>query len=300
MENLISVIIPSYNRKNFISQAIDSVLKQTYKNIEIIVVDDGSNDGTEESIREKYGESQLVNFYRNEKNSGAGFSRKFGYQKSKGEYLVFMDDDDYYTNYKFFEEAIKILKKLEDISFISSSSIIEYVNENQKEESIMNIKGEIKNSEYISSFQQKYMKSNSTFTTIFKKKKLEEANFKDVEMVNDSSIYLRALLSGNAYIMDDCISGIYRVHSRNISFNLGVDFIIENLIEKKKIYEEIKIRKLLQDPEEWLKNQILLTTSYFVKNNKIKEEDFKKLTDWCRQNEGDKVSNILIELRGEC
>ena len=297
MKDLISIIIPSYNRKDFLCQAIDSVLKQTYKNLEIIVVDDGSTDGTEEIIKEKYGKNPLISFYKNAKNSGAGFSRKSGYQKMNGEYVIFMDDDDYYTNNSFFENAIKILKEKEDISFISSNSIIEYINENKQEKSIMNISGEINNSDYLKHFQTEYMKSNSTFTSIFRKKSLEDANFKDVEMVNDSTIYLRALLAGNAYILD-CISGIYRVHSKNISFNLKVDFIIENLIEKKKVYEEIKIRGLLKEPEEWLEKQILLTTSYFVENNNIKDTDFKKLIDWCNENANSQVSKKLIELRG--
>lgn len=298
MGNLISIIIPSYNRKEFICNAIDSVLKQDYENKEIIIVDDGSTDGTEELILKKYGQNKIVNFYKNEKNSGAGFSRKSGYKKSNGEYLIFMDDDDYYTNYTFFSEAVKILKEKEDISFISSNSIIEYINENIKEDSIMNINGEINNLEYLSSFQQKYMKSNSTFTTIFRRKSLEVANFDNVEMVNDSTIYLRALLAGNAYILNT-ISGIYRVHSKNISFSLNVDFIIENLIEKKRIYEEIKIRKLLLDPDEWIKQQVLLTATYFVQNNNVKEEDFQKLISWCRTNINEKLANILIEYRGE-
>lgn len=298
MNDLVSVIIPSYNRKEFLIEAVESVLKQTYKNTEIIIIDDGSTDGTEAIVKEKYKNNQLISFFKNEKNSGAGFSRNVGYKKANGEYLIFMDDDDYYTNERFFEDAINILKEKKYISFVSSSSIIEYINENRTEESIMNIKGEIKNSEYLSSFQQKYMKSNSTFTTVFRKKSLQEANFENVSMVNDSSIYLRALLSGNAYVLD-CISGVYRVHSKNISFNLNVDFIIENLIEKEKVYQEIKSRNILENPEEWLKNQILLTTEYFVQNNNITDNDFYKLIDWCKKNVSEELTNILIKCRGE-
>lgn len=291
---LISIIIPSYNRKEFVIQAVESVLNQTYKNIEIIVIDDCSTDGTEKYLMEKYYENSLVQFYKNEKNSGAGFSRKAGYQKSKGEYIIFMDDDDYYTNNTFFEQAITLLEKNKNLSFVSSSSIIEYVNENNKQESIMNIKGEINNSEYLEHFQQKYQKSNSTFTSIFRKSSLEAARFKEVSMVNDSSIYLRALLSGNAYIMN-CISGVYRVHSKNISFNLDVNFIIENLEEKRKISEEIKSRNLLKEPEKWLEKQVLLTTEYFVKNNKIKSIELNRLINWCKENVNQNFETILGE-----
>lgn len=292
MDNLISVIIPSYNRKDFIDRAIDSVLKQNYKEIEILIIDDGSTDGTYEYLNEKYIGNNTIKIFRNKKNSGAGYSRKSGYEKSNGKYVIFMDDDDYYTNFEFFNHALDEFKKNKNISMVSSSSIKEYVNENRFEESKMNIKGLINKSDYLSKFQLEYMKSNSTFTTIFSKEALEKANFKQMEMVNDSSIYLRALLAGDAYILDE-ISGIYRVHSKNITFSLKIDFIIENLIEKKKIYDEIKQKKLLEDPDLWLKRQVILTCKYFVENNKLENNDFEILTNWCNENCGNEASKII-------
>ena len=209
--NLISVIIPSCNRKEYLGKAIESVLNQTYKKIEIIIIDDASMDNTEKYIEKKYGNYSNIKYYKNQKNMGAGASRKRGYINASGNYIIFMDDDDYYTDFCFFENAIKIFETVQNTSFVSSSSIIEYVNENRKEPSIMNIEGKINNIQYLSSFQQKYMKSNSTFTTIFSKKCLENANIKEVEMLNDSTIYLRALLAGDAYILKT-ISGVYRVN----------------------------------------------------------------------------------------
>ncbi|MBP3708236.1 MAG: glycosyltransferase family 2 protein [Clostridia bacterium] len=291
---LISVIIPSYNRKDFIDRAINSVLKQNYKDIEIIIVDDGSTDGTFEYLKDKYAKLNNFRIYRNEKNSGAGFSRKVGYNKSNGNYLIFMDDDDYYTNFEFFNHAIEVFDRYENVGLVSTSSVIEYVKENKFEDSIMNIKGMINKADYLSEFQQKYMKSNSTFTTIFRKSTLNKANFNDVDMVNDSTIYLRSLLAGDAYILDE-ISGVYRVHSKNITFSLKVDFIIQNLIEKKKVFDEIKRRLLLDNASEWLKKQVLLTSKYYVENNKLKDEDFEKLIDWCNEN-GENMAKDIVSI----
>ena len=298
MEKLISVIIPTYNRKKFIQEAINSVLEQNYKNLEIIIVDDCSNDDTMEILKEKYSSNERIKLYSNEKNSGAGVSRKFGYSKASGEYLVFMDDDDYYTNMEFFSRAIQILEQNHNISFVSSSSIIEYVNENKKEKRIMNICGRIKNADYLLHFQQEYMKSSSTFTTIFRKASLENANIADVYMLNDSSIYLRALLEGDAYILEE-ISGTYRVHSSNISFNLNAKFIIENLMEKKKIYEEIEKRKLLENPQKWLDRQVLLTASYFTSSTVVNENEFKELLTWCKNNISKEAEDILMEYKNK-
>ena len=143
------------------------------------------------------------------------------------------------------------------------------------------------------------MKSNSTFTTVFRKECLEKSNFKDVEMVNDSSIYLRALLSGDAYILDT-ISGVYRIHSKNITFSLKTDFIIENLNEKRNVYKEIVSRNILENPDEWLKKQVLLTSLYFIKNNIISDEEFDKLVNWCKincLNYAEEIVSDLLESR---
>lgn len=88
---LVSVIITTYNRFNLLCRAIDSVLSQTYKNIEIIVVDDCSNDGTDTLIC-RYLNS--VKYIRNQKNIGLPASRNVGIMSSIGDYVSFLDDDD--------------------------------------------------------------------------------------------------------------------------------------------------------------------------------------------------------------
>jgi len=87
----VSVIIPTYNYGKYIEKAIDSVLAQTYKDFEIIVVDDGSSDNTKEIIGANYKEK--VSYLYQEKK-GAPAARNYGFKKSRGEYLVFLDADD--------------------------------------------------------------------------------------------------------------------------------------------------------------------------------------------------------------
>lgn len=92
MKPLVSVIIPSYNASEFISDAIDSVLEQDYRPIEIIVVDDGSTDSTREVVS-KY-EVQEVKYYYKE-NGGVSSARNYGIKKSSGEFIRFVDADDF-------------------------------------------------------------------------------------------------------------------------------------------------------------------------------------------------------------
>lgn len=89
---MVSVIIPSYNRENTIVRAVNSVLNQTYKDIEVIVVDDCSKDRTLELLSSI--KDERLKFFKLEKNSGACVARNFGIEKANGEFIAFQDSDD--------------------------------------------------------------------------------------------------------------------------------------------------------------------------------------------------------------
>lgn len=92
----ISVVIPTYNRSYYLRETLDSVFAQTYKDIEIIVVDDGSTDNTQEAIR-KYLD-RIVYIYKD--NGGQGSARNVGIKIAKGEYIAFLDSDDLWLPHK--------------------------------------------------------------------------------------------------------------------------------------------------------------------------------------------------------
>jgi len=87
---LASIVIPTYNRPEHLERAIDSALKQTYENVEIIVVDDGS----ELNLKPFENKYPSVRFLKNKTNRGACYSRNRGLKASNGEYINFLDDDD--------------------------------------------------------------------------------------------------------------------------------------------------------------------------------------------------------------
>jgi glycosyltransferase involved in cell wall biosynthesis len=94
-ESLVSIIIPSYNCETTIANTINSVLKQTYNNYEIIIVDDVSTDKTSEICLRLSKESSKIKYFKLEKNSGGpSYPSNFGVSKANGDYIAFLDHDD--------------------------------------------------------------------------------------------------------------------------------------------------------------------------------------------------------------
>ena len=90
-EALVSIVIPTFNRREYVADAIDSCLAQTYRNCEIIVIDDGSSDGTGPSLKERYGE--WIRYIKQE-NQGPGIARNRGIAAANGQFIHFLDADD--------------------------------------------------------------------------------------------------------------------------------------------------------------------------------------------------------------
>ena len=91
---MISIIIPVYNVENYLNRCIDSVLSQTYKNLEIILIDDGSTDSSSK-ICDFYQEKDRRVIAYHKRNEGQGIARNYGIDRSKGEYIMFVDSDDW-------------------------------------------------------------------------------------------------------------------------------------------------------------------------------------------------------------
>lgn len=114
MNELISVIIPIYNCEKYIEKCIKSVCKQTYENLEILLINDGSTDSSE-SICQKYKNIDKRIKYIYKQNSGVSDTRNLGIKKSSGKYIMFIDSDDYIDDdyikkmYNCFQENIDIV-----------------------------------------------------------------------------------------------------------------------------------------------------------------------------------------------
>ncbi len=94
MEDIISIIVPIYNTRRYIDKCVESIVNQTYKNIEIILVDDGSTDGSDKKCDEWKEKDKRIKVIHKE-NEGASSARNVGIENAKGKYIAFIDSDDY-------------------------------------------------------------------------------------------------------------------------------------------------------------------------------------------------------------
>ena len=127
----VSVIIPTYNRGYDIRKSIYSVINQSYKPYEIIVVSDGSNDNTKEVVENIMREYPFISFYEYFPNRGANFARNYGIKKSKGDYIAFLDDDDQWLEKKL-EKQMNIFKRYNNIDLVYTGLNNIYLEDNIK------------------------------------------------------------------------------------------------------------------------------------------------------------------------
>ena len=123
VSGLVSVIVPTFNRAMFIGEAIDSVLNQTYRPIELLIVDDGSNDATAEVIRAKFSAASddpgFTVIYIRQPNRGASSARNQGLLHSRGEFIQYLDSDDVLVRHKL-DLHVQALRADENLDIVWS------------------------------------------------------------------------------------------------------------------------------------------------------------------------------------
>ncbi len=117
----VSVVIPVYNAEKYIVRAVESVLAQSYKKTEIIIIDDGSSDNSKKALTPYINSKTLSYFY--QENKGAAAARNQGIRKAKGVYVALLDQDDEWASSKL-DKQIKLLEENLEVGLVTCGSVV--------------------------------------------------------------------------------------------------------------------------------------------------------------------------------
>lgn len=230
MNNLVSVILPTYKRSEKIERAINSILNQTYQNFEIIIVDD-NDPGTEyrketEQYMKKYKDNPKVRYIRMKKNGGGAAARNYGIKNAKGSYITFLDDDDEYKPDKLEKQLTFMLKNHLDASF--SNEVV--LDENGNLRYIKDYKN-FKKEDILRYHLTEMIVGPQTF--MYKKEVLDAINGFDIVPAGQEYILMyKTIMAGyNVDYLNENLVNIYIHQGARISTSN------KKLIGEKKLYE---------------------------------------------------------------
>jgi len=209
---LVSVVIPTYNRANIITDAVNTVLKQTYQNFEILIIDDGSTDNTENIIKEI--QDQRIKYIYQE-NNGPAKARNNGIKHSKGEYIVFLDSDDLWHP-ELLEKHIKILNANSNIGMVSNHSLYKTFDGQYIRKKTCQAKNNKEYLRYILTEPDKAYPGPST--TMFKRECFEKVGYFDetLDFCEDWDMCFRVALFYEFHCINETLTYV-RVHQNSLS-----------------------------------------------------------------------------------
>lgn len=258
MDDLISIVIPMYNAQEFIAKLLDSILSQTYKKFEVVIVNDGSTDNSLNIVNEYAKKDNRIKVITTP-NGGVSRARNIGLKNITGKYFSFLDADDYIEK-DMYEKIVDAMKKYNtDVircNYKKEDGDFNYISQGN----MLNLSNKVIGKEAIKNKIIPYMFENKieAYTPlIFAKsellKKVKPFN-EDIHMMEDLLFYLDLLLNiENIYFLDYCCYHyIFRSSSnskrrdklmRNLNDTLKVVNIVENFLEEnsfgEKIYDQV-------------------------------------------------------------
>ena len=221
-KNQISIIVPVYNRENTISRCLDSLCNQTYKNIEIICVDDGSTDNSLNILKEYQKKDTRIKIIENKENMGIAYSRNMALKSSNAEFIMWCDSDDWYDKNMCKKMLNTIIKNNVDLvecstKFVFDDNLGVRKNLNDRQDFVVKYKGKFKINVNILFEARGFL-----WNKIFKKSIIDKYNltFADLKTHEDLVfVYAYTMLSESIYFLDKKLYNYY-IHSGSIIDNV--------------------------------------------------------------------------------
>ena len=239
MNKLVSVVIPVYNSVRKIKKCIRSIMNQTYKEIEIIIVNEGSTDNSRKICEELKKEDQRVNLL-NIINSGVSKARNIGIENAKGKYITFIDSDDY-INDNMIQDLYEAIKNELSVDFVQCATID--VDETDKEISRTLIKENIyfNKEEYLKEVLREKVINGVCWGKLFRKELLEDVRFNEQIKINEDLDFLfHVLVKCNKILLINKCNYYWLKNSNSVTKKKYGRQWIDNIINTTHILANIK------------------------------------------------------------
>ncbi|CAM4367587.1 hypothetical protein BAMA_14680 [Bacillus manliponensis] len=254
----VSVIVASYNMKGYLQETVDSILRQDYKNIEIIVSDDCSTDGTDEMMK-LYKNNSKVRYIRNSINLGAKEnSRKLLYELAQGTYILGINHDDYLTQDDYISKAVTLLEENPNVSLVFANLKILHTSSGKISYTNVDIPKITNGIDYFLHYEtERYPHITSVLTSMYRRKDaLKRKCFLEETECQDLFLYLNMMLIGDIAFIPDYV-GVYRIHENSISANMPMETDLSTITELEKLYDEAIHMDLDKAKlQQWLTNRV--------------------------------------------
>ena len=273
----ISVIVPIYNAEKYIARCLDSILMQAKENLELILIDDGSTDRSEEIIKTYLGKYKSSIKYIKKSNDGVANTRNVGLEKATGDYIIFVDSDDYIDKNLF--KNLELYME-QNIDIIKYKAIIE----TEEEETIGQLEGPIFD---VTTGEEAFSKLcfvdemvDALWVYAYKRELITKNKLKFVKDADheDFGLIPLLILKANTFISTN-IQGYHYVQSknsvtRNDNYSKTVKKVFDTLIQYDNMVKQIESYKISEKAQEDVK--IFYTNSIILRVNHLQKKERKK------------------------
>lgn len=234
MKDLVSIITPTYNCSRFIAETIESVLSQTYKNWEMIIVDDCSTDNTRNVVQQYSEKDDRIKFHCLKKNSGAAVARTYAMNIAKGNYMAFLDSDDVWLPNKL-ELQLDVMKEKQ-----WNFTCTDYMHIDENGNNLNKVIKSIKKTNYNRLLLDCPVGNSTVMYSVDAMGKFKVPN---IRKRNDDALWLQ-MLKKEKYIHGvNRVLTKYRIRSNSISSNkfelIKYHWILYRKIEELSIFQSI-------------------------------------------------------------
>ena len=229
---LVSIVLATYNGEKFLHQQLDSLINQTYKNIEIIIADDCSTDSTVEIIKEYINQYSYISLFQQEKNVGYQKNFEKAATLANGEFIAFCDQDDIWH----LEKIEILISEIGDFSIVYANSLFIDSNNKPFKKDLNKIR---KMNNFISPIQYIYGTAAAGHAMLIKKEIIKNAIPFPTIIPHDYWLgFIASLANGVKYV--DKILVYYRKHETNVVENINKNNSLHRNFTKNKTSEEIR------------------------------------------------------------